>query len=108
MHVDQEGRIDLNDLIDRLVDDPDCGALATELAVREDPIEDVPAHVKACLQGLERKYADQNVRDLIAKLKVAERAGRWEEARALNRQINEWRIRKAGVPAAGAVSMVKE
>lgn len=108
MQIDYAGRIDPNGLVDRLAEDPDCSALTTELAVREDPIEDVSAHIKACLQGLERKYADRNVRDLIAQLKVAERAGRWEEARALNRQINEWRIRKTGASAAGAVSLVKE
>jgi DNA primase len=45
---------------------------------------------------------------LIARLKTAERAGQVEEARLLNVQINELRIRKAGAPPAGAVSLVKE
>jgi DNA primase len=94
--------------LDVVVDDPDCGALATELSIRDDHFDDVPMHIKACLDSLDRKRAEQILRDLIARLKTAERAGQVEEARVLNVQINELRIRKAGAPPAGAVSLVKE
>ncbi|MCS6896642.1 MAG: hypothetical protein NZM29_01600, partial [Nitrospira sp.] len=107
-HLDHDGGMGLKTFVERAINDPDCGALATELSVRDDHVEDVSAHIKACLDGLERKYADQVLGDLIARLKTAERDGRVEEVRALNAQINEWRIRKAGAPAVGAVSLVKE
>ncbi|MCP9446000.1 MAG: DNA primase [Nitrospira sp.] len=107
-HLDREGRLGLDALVSEAADDPDCGPLATELSVRDDHFDDVPAHVKACLDVLDRKYADQMLRDLIVRLKAAERAGQVEEARMLNVQINEWRIRKAGAPPAGAVSLAKE
>jgi len=106
--LDREGRLGLDALVSEAADDPDCGPLATELSVRDDHFDDVPAHVKACLDVLDRKYADQMLRDLIARLKAAERAGQVEEARTLNVQINEWRIRKAGASPAGAVSLAKE
>ncbi|MCP9460566.1 MAG: DNA primase [Nitrospira sp.] len=106
--LDREGHVGLDALVSEAADDPDCGPLATELSVRDDHFDDVPAHVKACLDVLDRKYADQMLRDLIARLKAAERAGQVEEARTLNVQINEWRIRKAGAPPAGAVSLAKE
>lgn len=107
-HLDRDGRIGLRALLDRAVGDSDCGALVTELSVRDDHFDDVPAHIQACLDALDRKNAEQILRDLIARLKAAERAGQMEEARRLNVQINEWRIRKAGAPRAGAVSLVKE
>jgi len=107
-HLDKDGRIGVQALLDAAVNDPDCGALATELSIRDDHFDDVPMHIKACLDSLDRKRAEQILRDLIAKLKTAERAGQVEEARVLNVQINELRIRKAGAPPAGAVSLVKE
>jgi DNA primase len=107
-HLDKDGRIGVRALLDVVVDDPDCGALATELSIRDDHFDDVPMHIKACLDSLDRKRAEQILRDLIARLKTAERAGQVEEARVLNVQINELRIRKAGAPPAGAVSLVKE
>src|SRR5262249_30719743 len=107
-HVDGEGRVSLRSVLDVSVGDPDCGALATELSMREDHYDDVPAHIRACLDSLDRKRAEQVLRDLISRLKAAEREGRAEDVRQLNVQINELRIRKAAVPAAGAVSLVKE
>jgi len=107
-HLGQDGRIGVRALLDAAMDDPECGALATELSVRDDHFDDVPMHIKACLDSLDRKRAEQILRDLIARLKTAERAGQVEEARLLNVQINELRIRKAGAPPAGAVSLVKE
>ncbi len=107
-HLEQDGRIHVRALLDLTADDPDCGALATELSMRDDHFDDVPVHIKACLDSLDRKRAEQILRDLIARLRTAERAGQVEEARELNVQINELRIRKAGVPPVGAVSLVKE
>jgi len=106
--VEPDGRIGLGALLKTAVGDPDCGDLATEFSVREDHFDDVPAHIKGCLDRLDRKRAEQTIQDLIGRLKAAERAGQAEEARMLNLQINEWRIRKSGAPRAGAVSLVKE
>jgi DNA primase len=106
--LDHDGRISVRSLLDVVVDDPDCGVLATELSLRDDHFDDVPAHIKACLECLDRKRAEQVLRDLIAQLKTAEREGRLDDARTLNVQVNELRMRKAGTPTAGVVSLVKE
>ncbi len=107
-YVDGEGRINLRSALDTSLGDPDCGALATELSMREDHFDDIQVHIRACLDSLDRKRAEQVLRDLIGRLKEAEREGRADDVRQLNVQINELRIRKAAVPAAGAVSLVKE
>jgi DNA primase len=107
-HVDREGRISVRSVLDMAVGDPDCGALATELLMREDHFDDIPVHIRACLDSLDRKREEQVLRELISRLKAAEREGRADDVRQLNVQINELRIRKAAVPAAGAVSLVKE
>ena len=90
------------------MDDPECGALATELSLRDDHFDDAPAHITACLDRLDRKRSEQALRELIVRLKTAEREGRMDDARMLNMQINEIRMRKAGTPTAGVVSLVKE
>lgn len=107
-HMDREGRISLRSVLDESVGDPDCGAVATELSMREDHFDDVPAHVKACLDRLDQKRSEQTLRELIVSLKMAEREGRVDDVRVLNMQINEVRMRKAGTLAAGVVSLVKE
>ena len=107
-HVDREGRISLRSVLDESVGDPDCGALATELSMREDHFDDVPAYVKACLDRLDQKRSEQTLRELIVSLKTAEREGRADDVRELNLQINEVRMRKAGTPTAGGVTLVKE
>jgi DNA primase len=107
-HVDLEGRINLQTVLDEAVRDPDCGALATELSMREDHFDDVPAYVTACLDRLDQKRSEQMLRELIVSLKMAEREGRADEVRELNLQINEVRMRKAGTPTAGGVTLVKE
>ncbi|MGQ0666944.1 MAG: DNA primase [Nitrospiraceae bacterium] len=103
-HLERDGRIGVRSLLDAAVDDPDCGALATELSLRDDHFDDVPAHIKACLERLDRKRAEQELRDLTAQLKTAEREGRVDDARALNMRVNELRMRKAGSPTTGVVS----
>ena len=107
-HLNHDGRVGLRLLLDAVVDHPDCGSLATELSMREDHFDDVPAHISGCLETLERKRAEALFRDLIAQLKAAEREGRVEDARVLNAQVNELRMQKAGRPAAGMLSLVKE
>ena len=91
-----------------VADHPDCGPLATELSIREDHFDDVPAHVAGCLETLDRKRAEAALREKIAQLKAAERDGRAEDARMLNVQVNELRMNKAGRPPAGMLSFVKE
>lgn len=107
-HRDRDGRIQVQSVLEESVNDPDCGALATELSLRDDHFDDAPAHIAACLDCLDRKRSEQALRELIAGLKTAEREGRLDDARMLNMQINEVRMRKAGTPTAGVVSLVKE
>ncbi|MGE0644304.1 MAG: DNA primase [Nitrospira sp.] len=107
-HVDPDGRILIQPVLDRSMDDPEVGVLATELSLRDDHFDDESAHAKACLDRLERKRSDETMRDLIVKLKTAEREGRGDEVSVLNVQINAIRMRKAGTPTAGMVSLVKE
>ena len=76
--------------------------------MREDYFDDVPAHIQACLENLERKRTEDALRDLIERLKTAERDGRADEAGSLNVQINEVRMRKAGTLSAGVMTLVKE
>ncbi len=107
-HLDRDGRVALRALLDRVVGDPECGPLATELSMREDHYDDVRAHVKDCLETLDRKRSEGVLRELIGRLKSAEREGREDDARALNAQVNELRMRKAGTVSAGPASVVKE
>jgi DNA primase len=106
--VEQDGRIRVRSLLDVAIDDPDCGALATDLSLREEHFDDAAAHIKDCFERLDVKRTQQDLRDLIAQLKTAEREGRVDDARMLNMQVNELRMRKAGTPTAGVVSLVKE
>jgi DNA primase len=106
--LDRDGRILVQPLLDRLMDDPACGALATDLSLRDDHFDDESAHVKACLDRLDRKRSDQTMRELIARMKTAEREGRADEVGVLNMEINAIRMRKAGMSTAAIVSLVKE
>jgi len=106
--LERDGRVGLRHLLDQIVDDPDCGPLATELSMREAHFDDVKAYVQGCLDTLDRKRAEGRMRELIVLLKAAEREGRVDDARTLNAQVNELRMHKAGKPQAGALSLVKE
>lgn len=106
--VDRDGRILVQPLLDRLMDDPECGALATDLSLRDDHFDDESAHAKACLDRLDCKRSDQTMRELITRMKAAEREGRADEVGVLNMKINAIRMRKAGMPTAAIVSLVKE
>ena len=106
-NLEPDGRVGLRRVLDDVVDDPECGSLATELSMREEHFDDPKAHIQGCLNTIDRKRAEAVLRDLITQLKAAEREGRVEDARALNVQVNELRLQKAGRPA-GTLSLVKE
>jgi DNA primase len=105
--LEPDGRVGIRRLLDRVADDPDCGSLATELSMAEEHFDDARAHIEGCLGTIDRKRAEAGLRDVIAQLKAAEREGRVDDARALNAQVNELRLQKAGRPA-GTLSLVKE
>jgi DNA primase len=107
VNLEQDGRVGIRKVLDSVVDDPECGSLATELSMREEHFDDPRAHIQGCLNTIDRKQAEAVLRDLIAQLKAAEREGRVEDARTLNAQVNELRLQKAGRPA-GTLSLVKE
>lgn len=107
-HLDRDGRIELRSLLDAAMEDDECGALATELSLKDQHFDDVAAHVKDCLECLDRKRADIVLRDLILRLKTAEREGRSEDAATLNRQVNDLRKLKSGALTAGPVLLAKE
>jgi DNA primase len=106
-NLEQDGRVGIRRVLDSVVDDPECGSLATELSMREEHFDDPRAHIQGCLNTIDRKRAEAVLRDLIAQLKAAEREGRVEDARDLNAQVNELRMQKAGRPA-GTLFLVKE
>lgn len=106
-NLEQDGRVGLRKVLDSVVDDPECGSLATELSMREEHFDDPRAHIQGCLNTIDRKRVEAVLRDLIAQLKAAEREGRTEDARVLNAQVNQLRMQKAGRPA-GTLSLVKE
>lgn len=106
--LDGSGRVGLRNLLDAVVEDPACGSLATELSMREDHFDDVKAHVAGCLDTLDRKRAEAAMRELIVQLKAAEREGRADDARALNAQVNELQMQKAGRSSTPVLSLVKE
>ena len=60
--------------------------------------------IQDCLDRLDRKQAEDALRDLIAQLKAAEREGRTDDAQVLNARVNELRLQKAGRPAAALSS----
>ena len=107
-HLEHDGRVGLRNLLDSIVNDPDCGSLATELSMREEHFDDARAHIQGCLDTLDRKFSEAILRDLIVQLKAAEREGRTDDARALNARVNELRVQKAARPAASVLSLSKE
>lgn len=107
-HLGTDGRVEVRALLDAAMEDPECGALATEFSLRDDHFDDVSEHIKGCLDQLDRKRSEAAMRELISRLKGAEREGRWEDVQSINLQVNELQMRKAGTPVAGTVSLVKE
>lgn len=107
-HLGTDGRVAVRAFLDAAMQDPDCEALATEFSLRDDHFDDLSEHIKGCLDQLDRKRFEATMRELISRLKGAEREGRWEDAQSINLQVNELKMRKAGTPVAGTVSLVKE
>jgi DNA primase len=107
-HLGTDGRVEVRAFLDAAMEDPDCGPLATEFSLRDDHFDDLSEHIKGCLDQLDRKRSEATMRELISRLKGAEREGRWEDVQSINLQVNELQMRKAGTPVAGTVSLVKE
>jgi DNA primase len=107
-HLGPDGRVEVRVFLDAAMEDPDCGLLATEFSLRDDHFDDLSEHIKGCLDQLDRKRSEATMRELISRLKGAEREGRWEDVQSINLQVNELQMRKAGTPVAGTVSLVKE
>ena len=94
--MDQDGRVRLQQLVDDAVADAECGPLATELAMADRHYDDIQEQVRGCLERLDRKRREAALGELIVRLRAAEQEGRIEDARQLNAQVNELRLRKAG------------
>ncbi len=107
-HLGPDGRVEVRAFLDAAMEDPECGPLASEFSLRDDHFDDLSGHIKGCLDQLDRKRSEATMRELISRLKGAEREGRWEEVQSINLQVNELQMRKAGTPVAGTVSLVKE
>jgi DNA primase len=99
-HLDPDGNVQLREVLNEALEDSLCGGLAAELSLSERHYDNVAEHVRGCLQRLERKRQESALRELIAKLRLAEREGRAEDVRRLNAEVNELRVRKATLPAA--------
>ena len=97
-HLGDDGRVLLRPLLDEAAADPQCGSVVTELAMAERHFDDMVEYVNGCLETLERKRREQNLGELIVKLRRAEQEGRSEEARRLNAEVNELRLEKAAAP----------
>src|SRR4029078_8689709 len=91
-NLEQDGRVGLRRVLDGVVDDPECGSLATELSMKEEHFDDPGAHIQGCLNTIDRKRSEAILRDLIALLKAAEREGRVEDARALYARVDGLRV----------------
>lgn len=101
-HLDHDGRVLIRETLDEALADPECATVATELSVLERHYDNVEEHVLGCLDTLERKRCELALGELVARLREAERGGHAEEIRRLNAQVNELRLKKAGLPAAPA------
>jgi len=107
-HLGRDGRVEVRAFLDAAMEDPECGHLATEFSLRDDHFDNLAEHIKGCLDQLDRKRFEATMRELISRLKGAERDGRWEDVQSINLQVNELQMRKAGTPVAGTVSLVKK
>jgi DNA primase len=97
-HRGSDGRVAAREALDAMLAEPDCAALAAELSVLQEHCDDVAAHIRACLDKLDRKRREAELQTLIIQLKAAESEKRDDDVRRLNMRINELRMRKAGMP----------
>ncbi len=107
-YVDRDGRVSVRRLLDDLLKDPECESLASELSMLDQHFDDMAAHIRDCFDTVERKRREARLQALITELKVAEHDKRDEEVYRLNMQINELRMRKAGLPSTGISPAAKE
>lgn len=94
-HRGADGRLLLRPLLDELLADESARDLAAELSVKERHDEDAHASIQGCLEKLDRRRHERLLAELVARLKEASLAGRTDEVRALNEQVNELRLQKA-------------
>ncbi|MFM8552003.1 MAG: DNA primase [Nitrospiraceae bacterium] len=96
-HRGKDGRVLVRAVLDEAMADEVCAALATQLSLMEQQYDDEEAHIRGCLELLERKRRAVAERDLIAQLRAAERDGRLDEWRDLNAQLKDMHVQKAAV-----------
>jgi DNA primase len=107
-YVDLDGRVSVRRLLDDLLKDPECESLAAELSMQDRHFDDMAAHIRDCFDTVERKRREACLQGLITELKTAEHDKRDDDVHRLNMQINELRMRKAGVPSTGMKPAAKE
>ena len=94
-YVGEEGALDQDAFRADLLSDQDSSPLVTNLSLLNCEFEDIPGHVKGCLDGLKRKHLQHALDDLISKLRLAEREKRQEEIDSLIVEIDKLRGQKA-------------
>lgn len=95
-HRGKDGRVLTRAVLDEALADAECGSLATQLSLMEQQYDDEAAHIRGCLDLMERKRRQAAERELIVQLRAAEREGRLEDWRRLNAQLKEMHVQKAG------------
>ena len=96
---EREGHLELRAWLDEALADGLCASIASEFSLAERHFDDVEEHIRGCLDTLKRKQRESVFRDLVVRLRAAERDGREAEAERLNAQVNEWCLNKAGAVA---------
>ena len=96
-HVDEQGSINMQGLLDEAGVDPVCALLVAELAVSEEHFDNCADYINGCLDALDRKRLKTTLDALIAKLRIAEREDRVDEIQAINAKIESLREHKAGL-----------
>ena len=96
-HVDEQGSINMQGLLDEAGVDPVCAPLVAKLAVSEEHFDNCKDYINGCLDALDRKRLKTTLDSLIAKLRIAEREDRPDEVQAINAKIESLREHKAGL-----------
>ncbi len=96
-HLDTEGGLDLSGFFAETGLDESCRDAVAELTVSVTHCEDRVAYIQGCLSALARRNLKARLDELIARLRIAEREQRMDEADYLNSQIEALRGRKAGL-----------
>ena len=96
-HLDTDGELDLSGFFAETGLDETCRDSVAELAVSASHFEDRDEYIQGCLRALEQRNLRTRLDELIAQLRIAERAQRTDDVDALNSQIEALRGRKAGL-----------